>query len=58
MLKWEEEEGLAVEEGEQEGEDCHTFIKIVYFGKPQTGKGVVSKMLAHLLKNAGDIIGI
>ena len=30
----------------------------VYFGKPQTGKGVVSKMLAHLLKNAGDIIGI
>ena len=30
MLKWEEEEGLAVEEGEQEGEDCHTFIKIEF----------------------------
>ena len=30
-----------------------------YFGKrPQTGKGVVSKVLAHLLQNVGDIIGI
>ena len=31
----------------------------VYFGKwPRTGKGVVSKVLAHLLQNVGDIIGI
>ena len=30
-----------------------------YFGQePQTGKSVVSKILANLLKNAGDIIGI
>ena len=31
----------------------------IYFGKrPQTSKGVVSKVLAHLLQNVGDIIGI
>ena len=30
----------------------------VYFGKPQTGKGAVSKILANFLKNADDIIGI
>ena len=30
----------------------------VYFGKPQTEKGVVSKIVANLLKNASDIIGI
>ena len=30
----------------------------VYFGKRQTGGGVVSKVLAHLLQNVGDIIGI
>ena len=31
----------------------------IYFGKrPQTAKGVVSKVLAHLLPNVGDIIGI
>ena len=31
----------------------------VYFGKrPQTGKGIVSKVLVHLLQNVGDIIGI
>ena len=31
----------------------------IYFGqKPQSGKGVVSKILANLLKNAGDITGI
>ena len=30
----------------------------VYFGKPQTGNRVVLKILANLLKNAGDIIGI
>ena len=36
----------------------YVYKNRVYFGKHQTGKGVVSKMLAHLLKNAGDIIGI
>ena len=30
----------------------------VYFGKPQTGNRVVFKILANLLKNAGDIISI
>ena len=36
----------------------YVYKNRVYFGKPQTGKGLVSKMLASLLKNAGDIIGI
>ena len=30
----------------------------VYFGKRQTGESVVSKVLAHLLQNVCDIIGI
>ena len=37
----------------------YVYKNKIYFGqKPQTGKGVVSKILANLLKNAGDIIGI
>ena len=36
----------------------YVYKNRVYFGKPQTGKGVVSKILANFLKNAGDIIGI
>ena len=37
----------------------YVYKNRIYFGKkPQTGKGVVSKILANLLKNAGDIIGI
>ena len=35
----------------------YVYKNRIYFGKkPQTGKGVVSKILANLLKN--DIIGI
>ena len=60
--KWEEEDTLVEEEEEEEkGEEaCHTFIKIkFYFGKrPQPGKGIVSNILAHLLQNVGDKIGI
>ena len=33
----------------------YVYKNRVYFGKPQTGKGVV---LANLLKSAGHIIGI
>ena len=36
----------------------YVYKNRVYFGKPQTGKGAVSKNLANLLKNAGDITGI
>ena len=37
----------------------YVYKNKIYFGqKPQEGKGVVSKILATLLKNAGDIIGI
>ena len=36
----------------------YVYKNRVYFGKPQTGKGDVSKILANLLKNASDIIGI
>ena len=36
----------------------YVYKNRVYFGKPQTGKGAVSKNLANLLKSAGDIIGI
>ena len=58
--KWEEEDTLVEEEEEKGEEACHTFIKIkFYFGKkPQPGKGIVSNVLAHLLQNVGDIIGI
>ena len=31
----------------------------IYLGKrPQTGTGAVSRILAHLLQNVGDIIGL
>ena len=31
----------------------------VYLGKiPQTGTGVVSRVIAHLLENVGDVIGL
>ena len=33
LRKLEEEDGLAVEEEEQEGEDYHTFIKIEFIWK-------------------------
>ena len=36
----------------------YVYKNKVYFGKPQTRKGVVSKILANSLKNAGDIIDI
>ena len=37
----------------------YVYENRIYFGKRrQTGKGVVSKVLAHLLQNVGDIIGI
>ena len=37
----------------------YVYKNKIYFGKrPQTAKGVVSKVLAHLLQIAGDIIAI
>ena len=37
----------------------YVYKNKIYFGKrPQTRKGVVSKVLGHLLQNVGDIIGI
>ena len=36
----------------------YVYKRRVFFGKPQTGKGVVLKILANLLKNVGNIIGI
>ena len=37
----------------------YVYENRIYFGKrPQTAKGVVSKVLAHLLPSVGDIIGI
>ena len=37
----------------------YVYENRIYFGnRRQTGKGVVSKVLAHLLQNVGDIIGI
>ena len=58
-LKWKEEDVLVVEEEEKVGVLPYVYKNRIYFGqKPQTGKGVVSKFLANLLKNAGDIIDI
>ena len=37
----------------------YVYKNRIHFGKrPQRGKGVVSKFLAHLLQNVRDIIGI
>ena len=37
----------------------YVYKNRTYFGKrPQMGKGVVSKVLGHLLQNVCDIIGI
>ena len=37
----------------------YVYKNRIYFGKrPQTGKGVVSKVLARLLQNVGDVVGI
>ena len=37
----------------------YSYKNRIYFGKrPQTGKGVVSKDLARLLQNVGDVVGI
>ena len=36
----------------------YAYKNRVYFGKPQVEKGVVSKILANLLKNTVDISGI
>ena len=37
----------------------YVYKNRIYFGKrPQTGKGVVSKVLALLLQNVGGIISI
>ena len=37
----------------------HIYQNRIHFGKrPQTGEGVVSTVLANLLKNVGTIIGI
>ena len=37
----------------------YVYRNKIYFGKrPQTSKGVVSKVLAHLLQNVGDTIGV
>ena len=37
----------------------YVYKNKIYFGKrPQTGKGFVSKVLAHLLQNVGNIISI
>ena len=55
MLKW-EEGVLAVEE--KEGVDYHTFIKIEFILENLKQEIVVLKILANLLKNVGDIIGI
>ena len=37
----------------------YIFKNKVYLGKrPQTGTGAVSKIIAHLLENVGDVIGL
>ena len=37
----------------------HIYNNRIYLGKrPQTGTGAVSRILAHLLQNVGDIIGL
>ena len=42
------------------GEQFHIFIKTEFIleKKPQTGTGVVSKVIARLLERVGDAIGV
>ena len=37
----------------------YTYNNIIYLGKrPQKGTGVVSRVIAHLLENVGDVTGL
>ena len=37
----------------------YIYINRIYFGKrPQTGSGAVSRIIARLLGNVGDVIGL
>ena len=37
----------------------YTYKNRIYFWKrPQTGSGVVSRIIARLLENVGDVIGL
>ena len=37
----------------------YIFKNKVYLGKiPQTGTGAVSRVIAHLIENVGDVIGL
>ena len=61
--KWGEEDTLVEEEAEEEEKGRRDIPYVhknkIYFEKrPQTGKGVVSKVLTHLLQNVGDTIVI
>ena len=41
------------------GEIPYTYNNIIYLGKrPQKGTGVVSRVIARLLENVGDVIGL
>ena len=46
--------------GRKRGREIPNIYKNkVYFGKrPQAGTGAVSKLIAHLLENVGDVIGL
>ena len=46
--------------GRKRGREIPNIYKNkVYLGKrPQAGTGAVSKLIAHLLENVGDVIGL
>ena len=58
--KWDEEGNseLKKEKKERKG-TLYIYKNRIYFGKkPQTGSGAVSHIIARLLENVGDVIGL
>ena len=61
VYKWDEENIIKqIKYIKEEEEDFHRFITIEFILEKNTqkGTGVVSKLLAPLLQNVGDIFGL
>ena len=59
-IKWDEKDIIRKKEEEKEDEEFRIFIKTEFYSgkKPQTGSGAISRVVARLLENVGDVIGL
>ena len=59
-IKWDEKDIIRKKEEEKEDEEFRIFIKTEFYlgKKPQTGSDAISRVVAHLLENVGDVIGL